>query len=62
MGEIIRNRRKAIKMSQEELAKALGVTQGNVSQWENGDSMPRINKLEKLAEVLGIDVKELLLN
>lgn len=62
MGEIIRSRRKEIKMSQEELAKALGVTQGNVSQWENGETTPRVEKLGKLAEVLGIDVKELLQN
>lgn len=47
-------------MSQEELAKHLGVTQVAVSQWETGETRPRIDKLLRLACVLDCTVDELL--
>lgn len=46
-------------MSQQELAKALGVTQGAVSQWETGIKQPNEKMLCRLAEVLECDSKEL---
>lgn len=46
-------------MSQQELAKALGVTQGAVSQWETGTKQPNEKMLYRLAEVLECDFKEL---
>lgn len=39
-------------LSQAELAEALGVTQGAVSQWETGLTMPTLPMLAKIAEVL----------
>lgn len=47
-------------ISQIELSKILGVSQGAVSQWENGQSMPRAEMLPKIAKVLGCTVDELL--
>lgn len=48
----IRKQRKAERKSQAELAEALGVTQGAVSQWETGLTMPTLPMLAKIAEVL----------
>ena len=47
-------------MSQIELAETLGVTQGAVSQWETGQSIPRGATLLRLAEALNCTVDELL--
>ena len=47
-------------LTQTDVAKYLGVTQGAVSQWENGMAMPRVELLPKLAELLGCTVDELL--
>ncbi len=51
--------RKGKKISQVELAKMLNVTQGAISQWENGDSNPAINKLPQIANVLGCTIDQL---
>lgn len=40
-------------MSQEELAHVVGVSDGMVSQWENGKASPRRPKALKLDEALG---------
>lgn len=56
----IKNVREAAGMSQNDLATALNITQGAVSQWENGDSVPRADKLPALAKILGCTVDELL--
>lgn len=55
-GELIRERRKALKMTQDDLASATGVTKATVSRWESGD----IHKMKEqqvisLARVLQID-------
>lgn len=51
--------RKKLNMSQKELADKLGVTQGAISQWENGISTPRIEKLIELAKLLGCSIDDL---
>lgn len=58
MKEIKEFRLKAGK-TQEELAKALGVTQGAVAQWENGITNPKISSLKAIAEVLGCTLDDL---
>ena len=52
--------RKRAGISQEELAERLSVTQGAVSQWENGATSPRTEMLLRIAEVLNVTVDELL--
>jgi transcriptional regulator with XRE-family HTH domain len=52
--------RKAKGLTQEQLAKLLGVTQGTVSQWENGLTHPAFNMLPRLANALGVTVDELI--
>ncbi len=52
MTNIIKVRRVIKGMNQQELANAVGVTQGAVSQWENGLSQPSGKIVSKLSEVL----------
>ena len=60
MGEIILNKRKELGMTQSELASKLNVTDKAVSKWERNASCPDIGTVPKLAEVLGLDVNELM--
>ena len=60
VGRLIAQRRKALGLSQAELAERLHVTDKAVSKWETGRGMPAIDSLESLAEVLGLSVSELL--
>lgn len=55
LGELIRERRKALKLSQSELGELVGQSQTTVSGWERGDTASMRNP-EKLADVLGVDV------
>ena len=59
LGKFISEKRKALGMTQEELAKKLFVTNKAVSKWENGQSFPDIALFESLAEALGVSVSEL---
>ena len=54
--------RKDAGLSQEYIAQALGITQGAVSQWEAGESLPRADKLPLLAKLLNCTTDELLEN
>lgn len=47
-------------MTQMDLADAMGVSYQAVSNWERGNSMPDISKLEDLCGALGLEVSELL--
>jgi putative transcriptional regulator len=40
-------------MTQEDIAKALGVTRPAITMWESGKSKPRVDMLDKLATLLG---------
>lgn len=52
--------RKAMGLSQEQLAEAIGVTQTTVSHWERGFVKPRAKHIKMLSDVLGIPGLELL--
>ncbi len=58
--ENIRRLRKDKGYSQETLAEALGVVRQTVSKWEKGLSVPDADLLEKMAELLEVDVNTLL--
>jgi len=51
--------RKAKKISQSELSKAVGVTQGMISQIEQGTRNVSADTIEQLAKILGCSVDEL---
>ena len=62
MGEFAKNLkdlRNNKNISQRELAEIVGVTQVAISQYEKGESVPRINIAMKLAETLGVTCEEL---
>ncbi|WP_325199866.1 helix-turn-helix domain-containing protein [Oscillibacter sp.] len=59
-GALIAQRRKALALSQAELAERLHVTDKAVSRWETGRGMPGLDSLEPLSEALGLSVSELL--
>lgn len=56
----IRRLRTERAMTQEELAEQLCVTRQTISGWENDRTQPDIDMLEKLSEVLGADIEELI--
>lgn len=53
--------RKEKKLSQPELAKAINVSKGMISFWENGIYEPTASNIIKIAEFFGITIDELLL-
>lgn len=60
IGEEIRTRRKAMKLTQEQVAERIGITPQAVYKWEKGLSCPDIALLAPLARLLKTDVNELL--
>lgn len=52
--------RKARQLTQDELAKRAGISQGAICQYENGAIMPKAEIALKLAECLGTTVENLL--
>lgn len=48
----IRSRRKALKITQDDLGRRIGVTKATVSLWENGTNQPNGANLQKLAASL----------
>ena len=59
-GALIAERRKALGLTQKELAGRLIVSDKAVSKWETGAGYPEVTMLPLLAETLGITVDELL--
>ena len=46
--------------TQKEIADIVGVSAGTFSDWINGRSLPRMNKIQKLAEILCIKMSDLI--
>ena len=55
MGERIQESRKKRKISQVDLAKQLMVSREILSKYENGTRIPSIDKLNEIADILGVD-------
>ncbi len=58
-GNYLYSLRKEVGLSQEALAKKLGITNKAVSKWENGDAKPALVQLVKLADIFGVDLQQL---
>lgn len=56
IGEILRGRRKARRVSQEQLAKKLGVSQSRLSAIEAGTAALTVDRLIALANVLDLEL------
>lgn len=60
IGENIRRLRIERRMTQEQLAEILNVTNAAVSKWERGDSFPDITMLFPIADYFGVSVDALM--
>lgn len=59
-GQKIAELRKAVDMTQMELADKMNISFQAVSNWERGNSMPDISKLPELAQIFGVSVDEII--
>lgn len=60
IGGFIQEKRTDAKMTQEELASKIKVTNKTLSKWETGKEIPYVEKLEPLARILGVTIAEIL--
>jgi transcriptional regulator with XRE-family HTH domain len=60
IGKNIQNKRKAMGLTQDQLATAIGVSIAAVSKWETGGAYPDITLLAPIARLLGVTVDDLL--
>ncbi|MGE6119187.1 LexA family protein [Aeromonas media] len=60
ISDVIKSRRKALKMTQDDLALLVGVSRVSVSQWERGDTSPKGGNFLKLASALGLAPESLM--
>jgi len=60
IGEFIVNERKVKKLTQAKLAEKLFVSEKTISKWETGKGVPDTSVLQKLCEVFGCSLNELL--
>ena len=58
-GERIKKARKKYGLTQKELAKKLGTTQANISQYEVGNRKPKIETLDRIAKAIGCPISDL---
>jgi transcriptional regulator with XRE-family HTH domain len=59
VGKKIRKLRETLGITQEEVAKALGVSKSTVSKWEKGERTPSLGILERICELFQISVDTL---
>ena len=59
LGERIRTCRKG-KMTQAQLAEAVGVHEITIRRWESGDRTPDVKEVQKISQVLNVPIGELL--
>ena len=58
IGRYIAERRKALGLTQAQLAQQLGVTDKSVSKWERGVCLPDVSLYQPLCKILGITLSE----
>ncbi|EIY0670748.1 helix-turn-helix transcriptional regulator [Salmonella enterica] len=56
---ILKERRKALRLKQSEVAEKIGVTTQTYMKWENGIYEPKISYVTKIAKVLKVSEKEI---
>ena len=60
LGEKIRYFRRAKNLTQKQLGDLIGISASNITKYEKGNIEPNLSILEKIAEVLEINVTELM--
>jgi transcriptional regulator with XRE-family HTH domain len=59
LGARIKELRKKLNYTQEQFAEKIGVAPRHISRIENGVNTPSVETLEKIAIVLGVEIKDL---
>ena len=62
LGNLILKYRKKYNLSQEELAKEIGVTRQTISKWELNETSPDLKQAIKLAEIFHINFNKIISN
>jgi transcriptional regulator with XRE-family HTH domain len=57
IGHLLERRRKALNLKQEDLSEITGINTRTIYQAETGSGNPSFTTLEKLADVLGLEIK-----
>ena len=60
IGKYIAGKRKALGMTQKQLAEKLNMSEKSVSNWERGICLPDVSVYMELCEILGISINEFL--
>ena len=60
IGTYIAGKRKALGMTQKQLAEQLGMSDKSVSKWERGKTAPDVSQLGDIADVCGVTLEKLL--
>src|SRR5699024_2506968 len=60
IGKFLASLRKEKKLTQQELAEKLGVSDRTIGNWENGRNMPDLSLFKPLCQELDITINELL--
>lgn len=60
IGKALKQQRNATNLSQNKLAKKIGIKQQNISRWEANENTPNIFDLITLADFYGITIDELI--
>ena len=60
LGSVVKEARDGARMTQRDLAAAVGIKASHVAYIENGRRNPSISLINRLGETLGLDTKELL--
>lgn len=61
-GKKIRDMRKAVNLTQQQLADMIGVSNKAVSKWENGEGYPDIENLKRVSAIFNTSIDELVSN
>lgn len=59
LGKRIKELRKSLSLTQEQMAEIVGIEPNNLSRIENGKNFPTPENLQKIAKALGVCVNEL---
>ncbi len=59
-GDFVKLRREELSMDQRDLALELGVKQQTVSKWEQAKAVPKPQRIRRLADVLRVDLSDLM--
>ena len=60
IGKYISEKRKALGLTQKQLAEKIGMSDKSVSKWERGVCLPDVSVYLELCEILGIHINEFL--